>query len=355
MINVTKTYLPSLKKYNKYLEKLWDNHWITNNGELLQELKNRLTEYLNVNNIVLVNNGTMALQIAYKLLNLKDDIITTPFTFIASSSSLSWEGLNPVFVDINEKTLNIDESLIENAISCNTTGILGVHVFGNPCDVESIDLICKKYNLSIIYDAAHAFGVEYKCKSILSYGDISTLSFHATKLFHTIEGGALIIKDDELYIKAKRMINFGYENWVIHNVGINAKMNEFQAAMGLCVLDDMDYIIGNRKKLFEKYSNELKEYVTFPKWNCHGTNNYSYFPVIFDTEFRATKALQLLNDNDIYPRRYFYPSLDTIQYFDSELNCRHSRKISSCILCLPFYCGLEDNIQDAVIDVIKKV
>ena len=240
MINVTKTYLPDKEKYKKYIDEIYENCWVTNNGTLVQKLEKRLAEYLGVKNIVLVSNGTVALEIAYRTLGLKGFVITTPFSFVATTSSLITNQLLPIFADIEKNTFNINPKKIEKLITLNTSAILSVHVFGNACNVEEINKIASKYNLRVIYDAAHAFDVKYKEQSILNYGDISTLSFHATKLFHTIEGGALIINDDELVQKARYLINFGIKNQEeIPHLGTNAKMNEFEAAMGLCVLDDM--------------------------------------------------------------------------------------------------------------------
>src|SRR5574344_539107 len=242
-INVTKTYLPNKEKYLKYIDEIYENGWITNNGPLVQKLEKKLAKYLGVKNIVLVANGTVALEIAYRTLELKGFAITTPFSFVATTSSLVTNALLPIFADIDPKSLNIDQKKIEEKITPNTSAIVATHVFGNPCDVEAIEQIAKKYNLKVVYDAAHAFGVNYKDKSIANYGDITTLSFHATKLFHTIEGGALVINDDELVQKVRYLINFGIKSLTeITYLGTNAKMNEFEAAMGLCVLDDIENI-----------------------------------------------------------------------------------------------------------------
>ena len=257
MINVTKTYLPDKEKYKRYVDEIYANGWITNNGPMVKLLEKRLAEYLGVKNIVLVSNGTVALEIAYRTLGIKGDVITTPFSFVASTSSLVTNGLNPIFADIDSQTLNMDPRNIANIITKNTSAIVPVHVFANACEVEEIDAIAKKNNLKVIYDAAHAFNVKYKGESILNYGDISTLSFHATKTFHSIEGGALIINDDSLVEKARYLINFGIKNAEeIPELGTNAKMNEFEAAMGLCVLDDMQDLNVKRKTVYEFYKKE---------------------------------------------------------------------------------------------------
>ena len=354
MIHVTKTYLPNKEKYKKYIDKIYKNGWITNNGPIVKELEKRLAEYLGVKNIVLVANGTVALEIAYRTLGIKGYAITTPFSFVATTSSLLTNGIKPIFVDIEENTLNIDQNKIEETITQNTSAIVPVHVFGNACDVESIGKIAKKHSLKVIYDAAHAFGVNYKGKSILNYGDISTLSFHATKLFHTIEGGALIINDDELARKARYLINFGIEDVEsILCLGTNAKMNEFEAAMGICVLDDIDIILGKREDIFNIYKEELKTYVDFQEKNKNATNNFSYFPIILKNEKQLKIIQKALNKKFIYPRRYFYPSLDSLSYIEPKQYCFKSRNISSKILCLPVYIELIVEEQMKIIQTIK--
>ena len=355
MINVTKAYLPDLKKYESYVEKIFKSGWLTNNGELVRKLQIQLKEYLGVKNIVLVSNGTLALQLAYKLLNLKGNVITTPFSFVATASSQVWEGLNPKFVDIDKETFNMDSDKIYSNIKKNTVAIVPVHVFGNSCEVEKIDIISKEHNLKVIYDAAHAFGVKYKGQSVLNYGDISTLSFHATKVFHTIEGGALIMNDEELYHKAELMINFGIKGpECIEGLGINAKMNEFQAAMGLCVLEDIDKILAERKKVYEYYMNNLPSSLTFQKKNEDGTLNYGYFPVVFKEEVVLIKVNQNLNNEGIYPRRYFYPSLHGLSYIKGQRNVPNSAYISERILCLPIYYAMELNVAKKIVDIIKR-
>ena len=354
MINVTKTYLPDKEKYKKYIDEIYENCWVTNNGTLVQKLEKRLAEYLGVKNIVLVSNGTVALEIAYRTLGLKGFVITTPFSFVATTSSLVTNQLLPIFADIEKNTFNINPKKIEKLITLNTSAILSVHVFGNACNVEEINKIASKYNLRVIYDAAHAFDVKYKEQSILNYGDISTLSFHATKLFHTIEGGALIINDDELVQKARYLINFGIKNQEeIPHLGTNAKMNEFEAAMGLCVLDDMEKIKNKRKSLIENYKKELKGLVQFQEQNDHATENYSYFPILFKSEKELLKIQKALNSEQIFPRRYFHPSLDTLEYIEPKQECKISRDISKRILCLPVFVELSLKEQEKIIDIIK--
>jgi dTDP-4-amino-4,6-dideoxygalactose transaminase len=354
MINVTKAYLPSKEKYQKYVDEIYENGWLTNYGPLVQRLEKRLAEYLGVENIVLVSNGTSALEIAYRALELKGAVITTPFSFVATSSSLVVSQLSPIFADIDKNTFNLDLKNIEKLITKNTSAILPVHVFGNACEIEEIEKIANKHNLKVIYDAAHAFDVEYKGSSILNYGDISTLSFHATKLFHTIEGGALIIKNEKLAQKARYLINFGIKNHEeIPYLGTNSKMNEFEAAMGLCVLDDIGQIKQKRKMVFDIYKRELGGFVKFQDKNKNSTENYSYCSVVFKNEDQLLKVQKALNEQQIFPRRYFYPSLDTLEYMEPKQEMPISRDISKRILCLPIYVDLEKDIQKQIIDVIK--
>lgn len=357
MINVTKTYLPDKEKYNFYVDKIFDSGWLTNNGQLVQLLEKRLSEYLGVKNLILVANGTLALQISYKLLNLKGDIVTTPFSFVATTSSIVWEGLNPVFSDINPNTFNIDETILENTITEKTSAIVPVHVFGNICNVDTIQRITNKFNLKIIYDAAHAFGVKYKDKSIANYGDVVTFSFHSTKIFHTIEGGAIIIKDTALYEKAKLMINFGIPGYdTVTELGINCKMNEFQAAMGLCVLDDIEMIIKNREKVYNRYLETIKksEKIRFQKLNPGATQNFSYFPIVFESEEILLRVVANLKMKEIYPRRYFYPSLETLPYIKGKYSTPNSSDISKRILCLPLYDSLKEDEQDSIIKILNQ-
>lgn len=356
MINVTKTYLPNKEKYKKYIDEIYENGWLTNNGPLVQRLEKSLAQYLGVKNIILVSNGTVALEIAYRTLDIKGFAITTPFSFVATTSSLVTNNILPIFADIDSNSFNLDPKNIEKLITPNTSAIVPVHVFGNACEVEEIEQIAKKHKLKVVYDAAHAFDVKYKDKSVLNYGDISTLSFHATKLFHSIEGGALIINDDELVQKARYLINFGIKNSEeIPHLGTNAKMNEFEAAMGLCVLDDIEEIKEKRKDILENYRKELKDLVYFQEQNINATENYSYFPVVFKSEEELLKVQKALNEKDIFPRRYFYPSLDTLEYIEPKQECKISRDISKRILCLPIYAELEKDVQDIIISTIKGI
>lgn len=355
MIPVTKAYLPNKEKYQSYVDRIFETGWLTNNGSLLQELEYRLAKYLGVKNIVLVANGSFALQLAYKVLELKGEVITTPFSFAATTSTLSWEGLSPIFADIDPHSFNIDPIEIQKHITPNTSAIVPVHVFGNPCDVEAIEAIANKNNLKVVYDAAHAFGSEYKAQSVLNYGDISTLSFHATKLFHTIEGGAVITNSDKLAKKIRLMINFGISSPTsIESIGTNAKMNEFEAAMGLCVLDDIAKIRQKREAIWQTYSDNLLELIEIQRWSEHSKNNASYAPVLFESEEKLLEVDTRLKKNDILARRYFYPSLDTLEYTGSSQVCTHSRDIASRILCLPMYPRLDNTDVKNIIKIIRE-
>jgi len=353
LINVTKTFLPPQQEYGAILKRAWDAGWITNRGVLVQELENKLKAYLQVPNIIATTNGTLPLQIAIKALGLTGEIITTPFSYVATTSSIVWEGCKPVFVDIHPEYLTIDETKIEAAITLKTTAILATHVFGNPCAIEEIEAIAKKHNLKVIYDAAHCFGVTYKGESIFNYGDISTCSFHATKLFHTGEGGALFCNDKELFHKLFYHHNFGHKGQEdFEGLGVNAKISELQAAMGLAVLPYIDTIIKDRQKVVQIYKDGLSQF-QFIKIREHTRWNHSYFSIIFNSEKELLKVQKSLNDNDIFPRRYFYPSLNTLPYVVNQVT-PISESLSKRILCLPLYDSLNENDQQKIIKIIIK-
>lgn len=361
MIPVTKPYLPDREKLNRYIDGIYDRAWLTNNGPLSKELTRRLEEYLGVENLLLVNNGTLALQIAYRALNISGsgpsvEAITTPFTFIATASSLKWEGVEPVFVDIDWSTWCMDPSLIENAITPRTRAIAPVHVFGNPSEVELIDEIGRDNNLKVVYDASHAFGVKYKSKSVLNYGDASTISFHATKLFHSIEGGAIVFKNKEDMLRASKMINFGLAGpESIEEVGINAKMNEFQAAMGLCVLDEMKENLEGRKAIWELYQKELKEIFRFQCKCDRASDNYAYFPIVLKDETQVLELKSKLESFDIHARRYFYPSLDAVEVLGTRSGRMEvSNTIAGRILCLPIFSDMLPEDARRIVSVIKE-
>lgn len=351
MINVTQTFLPPQDEYQSILRRAWEKGWITNRGILVKELEAKLKHYLNVPNVIAMTNGTLPIQIAIKAFGLKGEIITPAFSYVATTSSIVWEGCTPVFVDINPDYLTIDEELIENAITDKTVAILATHVFGNPCEVDSIESIARKHNLKVIYDAAHCFGVTYKGKSIFEYGDVSTCSFHATKLFHTGEGGALICRPDhftDMYFHH----NFGHDGPdTFRGLGINAKMSELQAAMGLAVLPYMDHILENRKRAVDYYNDQLD--LRGLKVREGAQWNYAYYPVIFDSEVDLLRTKKALNDAEINPRRYFYPSLDGLQYTNSS-NVPITHSIAKSILCLPLSHDLSDESLDRIVTIIKK-
>lgn len=352
VINVTKTYLPDRARLDRYINRIYESNWITNNGQLVQELTARLCEYLGVENLLLVTNGTIALQIAYRALGIKKKAITTPFSFVATTSSLVWEGIEPVFADIDPKTFCLDPKEVEKAITEDMEAIVPVHVFGNACDIDAIEAIARNKGLKTIYDGAHAFGVKYKGKSIYSYGDAATLSFHATKLFHTIEGGAIVFREKEAYERARLMINFGITGpGSIASLGINAKMNEFQAAMGLAVLDEIDTIFEDRKMVWQKYERELSGKLQFQVRNSDCDQNYGYFPVLFENQQKLLQFQEKMNEEGIKPRRYFYPSIETLPYISSKEMTR-SRWISERILCLPLYGKLPSSAQRKINDAL---
>jgi len=355
MINVTKTFFPPIQSYINQLEKVWTNEWLTNRGELVIELEMELKRHLEVEYMIIMNNGTIPLQIALKLFGRGGEIITTPFSYVATSSSIVWENCLPVFVDIEPDYLTINPEKIEAAITRNTTCILATHVFGNPCDVEAIEIIARKYGLTVIYDAAHCFGVRFNGMSIFKFGDISTCSFHATKLFHTAEGGALFCNEAEVYAKAFYSHNFGHNGPLeFHGLGINGKISELQAAMGLSVLPFMEEILLSRKKIVETYLQHL-DFVKIRTMTIRpGTEwNYSYFPIILESEEKLLEIELMLLKEGIKARRYFYPSLNKLPYVD-YVNLKESEDISARILCLPLYNSLDLINVVEISDIVNK-
>ncbi|MDX2003055.1 MAG: DegT/DnrJ/EryC1/StrS family aminotransferase [Chitinophagales bacterium] len=354
MINVTKSYLPDRKEYEKYLEGIWERGWLTNHGPLVTELEQKLREFLGVKHCFFVNNGTIAIQIAIRALDLQQEVITTPFSYVATVSSLVWEKCSPVFADIEKDYLTLDPAAIEKLITPETTGIVATHVYGNPCNVEAIDALAKKHGLKVIYDAAHAFGVGYKGKNVLNYGDISTLSFHATKLFHTVEGGAVVTNDDELAFRISYMRNFGHNGpEKFFGVGVNGKSSEFHAAMGLCVLPAVPDIMKRRKEICSLYDQLLDKSLEFFHQRPDTTYNYAYYPILFPSESDLLKAVKALNDNQIVPRRYFYPSLNTLDYVQ-YMECPVSEDISKRVLCLPLFVELKDEQVRQICSLVNK-
>ncbi|MCE5213550.1 MAG: DegT/DnrJ/EryC1/StrS family aminotransferase [Methanobacterium sp.] len=364
MINVTKADIPGIEEYMEYLRYIWKEAWLTNDGELLKLLEIKLKEYLKINNLIAVTNGTLALQIALKSLNVKDEVITTPFTFSATTNVILWEELKPVFADIDEETYNIDPIDVEKKITDKTSSILAVHVYGNPCNLDALQQIAEEHSIKLIYDAAHAFGVEYDNKSILKYGDISTLSFHATKIFNTIEGGAIINPSGNCVDQIKLMRNHGIksEEEVILP-GINAKMNEFQAAMGLCNLKTVDQNIKKRKKIYHHYFKNLsnEKGLKFQKITA-SKYNYSYMPVCFEKKDLRNNIHQELLKIGVNCRKYFYPLTVNYEYFKNQnidvvkkYNLKNASDIADRILCLPIYPELEEEIIDEIINKIVSI
>ena len=354
MINVTKTFLPPQEEYNAILKRAWDKGWLTNRGVLVKKLEDKLKKYLSIDNIIATTNGTLPLQIAIKALGLTGEIITTPFSYVATTSSIVWEGCIPVFVDIHPDYLTIDETKIEAAITPKTTAILATHVYGNPCNVDFIEAIAKKHHLKVIYDAAHCFGVSYMGQSIFNYGDVSTCSFHATKVFHTGEGGAMFTKDEILHNTLFHYHNFGHQGKEnIISLGTNAKMSEPQAAVGLAVLPYMEFIMESRKNIVEFYDNKLKQIdLQLLKIRPQTQWNYSYYPIIFSSETQLLKVKKAFKQESIFPRRYFYPSLNTINYVNGQV-CPVSEHIAQCVLCLPLYDSLKLSLVEHICSVIK--
>lgn len=354
MIPVTKSFIPNIEEYTSQVQRAFDNQWLTNRGQLVLELESKLKSYLNASSILITNNGTIPLQIALKLLGQGGEIITTPFSYVATTAAIVWENCTPVFVDINPNNLTIDASKIEAAITSKTTCILATHVFGNPCDIEEIQRIAEKYNLKVIYDAAHSFGVQYNGKSIFEYGDISTCSFHATKLFHTGEGGAIFCKDSELFHKIYYSHNFGHNGPLdFYGLGINGKISELHAAMGLAVFPYLDEIIFERKKVTQLYDT-LIDFGKVSKMKIRSETiwNHSYYPIIFNSEEVLLQTLQELNSQNIFPRRYFYPSLNTIEYTKGEV-MPISEHIAARILCLPLFVGLKKSDVELISKIVN--
>ena len=356
MIPVTKSFFPPIEELQEQIRRIWDNQWLTNRGPLVLELEERLSNHLALeqSKMIIMNNGTIPLQIALKLLANGGEVITTPFSYVATTAAIVWENCTPIFVDIHPEYLTIDETKIEASITDKTTCILATHVFGNPCHIEEIERIAIKHNLKVIYDAAHCFGVKYKGKSIFEYGDISTCSFHATKLFHTGEGGALFTKDPDLFHKCFYSHNFGHNGPLeFHGLGINGKISETQAAMGLAVLPYMEHIITERKKVVDYYNEHLKCPDNYKmKIREHTEWNYSYYSVIFNSEEELLAVQKKMNDRKIVPRRYFYPSLNTVNYTHGA-SMPISESISSRVLCLPLFVGLEEESLARVCKLVK--
>lgn len=355
-IYVTQPTLAPLDEVTELMKGIWETGIMTHNGPLVQRFEKEVGEFLGVPSLVSCTNGTIALQMAIKALQLKGEIITTPFTFIATINSILWEGCTPVFVDIDPDTFNIDPAKIEEKITYHTVGIMPVHVFGNACDIEAIDRIAKAHNLKVIYDAAHAVGVKYKGKSIFEYGDISCTSFHATKMLNTTEGGACFAATAGLDEKLRRIRFFGFENHAdIVEDGMNGKMTEVHAAVGLANLKYLDMALLDRKKKYMLYKDGLSPIKSLAFQKITEDCNYSYFPVVFPDEPTLLKVQVKLNENHIYPRRYFYPSVNTFRRLVPYVSMPVSEDLASRILCLPLYYTLSEEDIERIINLVRTV
>lgn len=356
MINVTKTYLPPIEEYQAYLHEIWQRGQVTNNGVLVRALEQKLKEYLGVKHLFFCSNGTIVLQMALKVLNISKEVITTPFSYCATATAPIWQGCTPVFADISPDTLCLDPAQVEKAITPNTQAILATHVFGYPCNLEGLQAIADKHNLKLIYDAAHTFGAKINGRSLLSFGHVATCSFHATKVFHTIEGGCIVTNNDELARQISLHRSFGHINDDYFLAGINAKNSEFHAAMGLCVLPKLAHIIGRRKELSAQYEALLDTtLIKKPMFsqNIDFEHNYAYFPVILESEAINLRVINALNEQQIFPRRYFYPSLNKLPFVSAK-SCPISEDIASRVLCLPLYFELKDEEVSQIVRIVNQ-
>ena len=357
MIPVVKPFLPQKNEFDELLSQVWERCWLTNNGPLVNALELNIKDHLGVDHLLFVTNGTIALQIAIKVLDLKGEIITTPFSYVATTSSIVWEGCTPIFVDLDANSWNIDAKKIEEAVTPQTSAILATHVYGNPCDIETIENVAAKYNLKVIYDAAHCFGTKYKGQSVLNYGDISTISFHATKLFHTVEGGAVITKDPSILKSMSYLRNFGHDGPLkFSGVGINGKNSEFHAAMGLANLKYIDNILARRKTVHQWYDTWLDNTnIKKPLLAENAQYNYSYYPVLFESEEQCEAVFEALEKEKIYAKRYFYPLLSDLEYVENSNDLPVATDIVKRVLCLPLYFELSRQEVDMICRVILRI
>ncbi len=364
-IYVTQPFLPPLEELTPYLETIWSTKILTNGGPYHQQLEQELCNYLGVNHISLFNNGTIALITALQALGISGEVITTPYSFVATANSLLWNNIKPVFVDIDPTSLNLDPKKIEAAITENTTAILPVHCYGAPCDVEEIEKIAKRNNLKVIYDAAHAFGVKCHCGSVLNHGDLSILSFHATKVFNTFEGGAIVCDDIAMKKHIDNLKNFGFVNETsVIESGINGKMSEINAAIGLVQLKHMDVVFKARENIARKYNLELAGVpgIHIAKVNFNQTGNNSYYPILINENFPISRddLYELLKTHGIFSRRYFYPLISNLTMYSNfksaaPSNLKVAQKIADQVLCLPIYPDLEIDTQMNIINIIKSI
>jgi dTDP-4-amino-4,6-dideoxygalactose transaminase len=361
-IYVTQPLLPPLEEFIPYLQKIWDNKWLTNNGPFHQQLEQALCDYLGVKHLALFSNGTLALITALQALRINGEVITTPYSFVASSHSLLWNGIKPVFVDIDPHTLNLDPHKIEAAITPQTTAIMPVHCYGHPCDVDAIQKIADNYNLKVIYDAAHAFGVQNEGGSVLNHGDLSVLSFHATKVFNTFEGGAIICPDAKTKLRIDQLKNFGFvDELTVVAPGINGKMSEFNAAFGILQLQYIEKALARRKEIDATYRTLLKQVKGVRCVQSAGETiaNYSYFPILVDADYPISRdgLYQKLKDQGIFARRYFYPLISDFPMYRglpsaSQDNLPVATDAALKVLCLPIFPDLSTEAVELIVQVI---
>lgn len=350
---VTKTFLPPLEEYIEYLRRIWESGIVTNDGPMFQDFERAITEYTGIEHLVCVGNGTWALQLAVRALKLNGEVITTPFTHVASSGSLIWEGCKPVYCDIDEKKFNIDPAQIEAHITPKTSAILAVHVYSNPCDIDAIEEIAQKYKLRTIYDGAHAFGAKYKGRSVFGYGDVSMASFNATKGFHSIEGGALFVRNKEMVDSIRKLAYFGMDmnKTIVQQFGTNAKLIEFCAAIGLANLKYFPHAMNHRQKRYNQYLEILKNNRNISFQSITDEINFSYMPIVLESEELKIKVIKALNEQEIYPREYFYPSLETV--FADKISCPVAYDIAGRVLCLPMSDYLTPDQVDKISSIIN--
>lgn len=354
-IFVTRPSLPPLDEYIAILRGVWERGILTHHGPLVQQLEAELTRRLNVSNLIAVVNGTVAIEFALRAFDFEGEVITTPFTYIATASAVTWERCQPVFVDVRPDTFNIDPEQIEAGISSRTRAILGVHVFSNPCDIDAIDTIAAQHELRVIYDAAHAMFVNYRGRSLLECGDVSATSFHATKIFQTGEGGACVTRDTSVAQQLRRFRFFGHdESKEVVGIGTNGKMTEIHAAMGLALLPHMDSVLANRRRKYNLYQKLLAEcpFIAFQKFQPE-SYNYSYMPVLFRDEIQLLKMEERLKRNNVVPRRYFFPALNTVKILGQSGSFPVAEDLARRVLCLPLFDTLPEEQIEFICSVIK--
>lgn len=353
---VTRTFLPPLAAYQERLAGIWERGYLTNNGPLLQEFEGRIATEQGLTDTLMLGNGTIALQLALRALDITGEVITTPYSYVASTTAILWERCTPVFVDIDPATFCLDPCLIEAAITPRTQAILATHVYGLPCDVEAIEAIAQRHGLKVIYDGAHAFGTRYKGRALLQYGDVATCSLHATKIMHAGEGGTVTSADPAVLDRLRLLRSFGHRGDDHQVAGINGKNSELHAAMGLCVLDHFPEILAKRAAQWQRYRQGLAtaelQLATIPA----GTDfNHAYFPIVLRSEERMLALLAALAEDNIHPRRYFFPSINAIPYVGKAGTCPVSESIADRVLCLPLFHSLPDELIDHIIAVVKRV